>query len=153
MSNLSFWRPSSLLLLVSVVALGAATPPGYGQGPVSRAPVIHKVRGATDRIEMTVNTSRRLVLGQPIPEAQVNNPDILELTPLSPSEVQISAKATGVTQVILWGKDEKAYTVDVIVYADAQELILTLKNQFPRASLKVIPLNNSVLIGGYVDKP
>ncbi len=154
MSKLPLQRPLSLRLLVSLVVLTAAIPSAFGQEqPDARAPVIYKVRGATDRIEMTVNTSRRLVLEQPIPEAQVNNPDIVELTALSPNEVQVSAKSSGVTQVILWGKDDKVYTVDVIVYADAQELILTLKSQFPQASLKVVPLNNSVLIGGYVDKP
>ena len=72
MSKLPFRRPLSLLLLVSVVALGAAIPPGYGQELDLRAPVIHKVRGATDRIEMTVDTSRRLVLEQPIPETNTN---------------------------------------------------------------------------------
>jgi len=153
MSKLAFARRLSLLLVVSIVGIGAAVPPQGRAEPPAGAPVIHKVRGTTDRIEMTVNTSRRLVLDQPIPEAQVNNPDVVELTPLAPNEVQVSAKSTGVTQVILWGQDEKAYTIDVIVYADAQELILTLKSQFPQASLKVIPLNDSVLISGYVDKP
>jgi len=152
MSKLPLGRPMSLMLLVWIAAFGATISPATAQETDARAPVIHKVRGTTDRIEMTVNTSRRLVLDQPIPEAQVNNPDVVELTPLSPNEVQVSAKSTGVTQVILWGEDEQAYTVDVIVYADAQELTLTLKSQFPRASLKVIPLNNSVLISGYVDK-
>ena len=56
---------------------------------------------------MTVNTSRILTLDQKIPQAQVNNPDILELTPLSPNQVQVSAKTPGVTQVNLWGEDQK----------------------------------------------
>jgi len=152
MSKSAMARQASLLLVVWVVGIAAAVPRGHAE-PAGRTPVIHKIQGKTDRIEMTVKTSRRLVLDQPIPEAQVNNPDVVELTPLAPNEIQVSAKSTGVTQVILWGEDEEAYTIDVIVYADAQELTLTLKSQFPQASLKVIPLNDSVLISGYVDKP
>ena len=115
--------------------------------------VIHKVTKTYERLEMTVNSSKRLVLDQKIPEAQVNNPDVVELHPLAPNEIQVFAKAPGVTQVNLWGEDKKIYTVDVIVYADARELELLLQNQFPNASLKVIPVNNGVLISGYVDQP
>ena len=57
---------------------------------------------------MTVNDSRILTMDQKIPQAQVNNPDVLELTPLSPNQIQISAKATGVTQVNLWDEEQEA---------------------------------------------
>ena len=59
---------------------------------------------------MIVNTSRILTLDQKIPQAQVNNPDILDLAPLSPTQVQISAKKPGVTQVNLWGEDKTRST-------------------------------------------
>ena len=40
------------------------------------------------------------------------NPEILELTPLSPTEIQVFAKKPGVTQVNLWDENERIYTVD-----------------------------------------
>ena len=66
--------------------------------------------------------------------------------------MQISAKAAGVTQVNLWGEDKTLYTIDVIVYADAQALSVLLRSQFPTASLRVIPVSKGVLIWGYVDR-
>ena len=102
---------------------------------------------------MTVHTSRILTMDQKIPQAQVNNPDILELTPLSPTQVQVSAKTAGVTQINLWGEDQKLYTVDVIVYGDAQELEMVLRSAFPTAALKVTPVSNAVMISGFVDQP
>ena len=57
------------------------------------------------------------------------------------------------TQINLWGEDQKVFTVDVIVYGDAQELKLLLRSQFPNAALTVIPVASSVLISGFVDKP
>ena len=87
---------------------------------------------------MTVHSSRIITIGQKIPQAQVNNPDILDLTPLSPTQVQVSAKTAGVTQINLWGEDQKLFTIDVIVYGDAQELKMLLRSQFPNSALTVI---------------
>ncbi|MCC6126583.1 MAG: pilus assembly protein N-terminal domain-containing protein [Pirellulales bacterium] len=105
-----------------------------------------------ERMEMTASTSRILTMAQKIPQAQVNNPDLLDLTPLSPTQIQVSAKKAGVTQINLWDEEKKLYTIDVIVYGDAQELTLLLKSQFPNCSLKIVPVASSVLISGYVDK-
>lgn len=115
--------------------------------------VLHKVQGANETMEMIVNTSRILTLDQKIPRAQVNNPAILELTPLSATQIQIMAKKPGVTQVNLWDEDDNIHSVDVIVFADSQELTLLLKQLFPKAALKVTPLPNSVMVSGWVDDP
>jgi pilus assembly protein CpaC len=114
---------------------------------------MYKVQSPTERLEMTVHTSRILTMDQKIPQAQVNNPEILDLTPLSPNQIQVSAKTTGVTQINLWGENQKLFAIDVIVYGDAQELKMLLRAQFPNAALNIVPVANSVLISGYVDKP
>jgi pilus assembly protein CpaC len=111
-----------------------------------------EVRLPRERMEMTISTSRILTMEQKIPQAQVNNQEILDLTPLSPNQIQVSAKKAGVTQINLWDEDKKLYTVDVIVYADTQELSLLLQSQFPNCTLKIVPVATSVLISGYVDK-
>ena len=155
------FKQSLRRLLRPLPAMGALLALAGGPVPVAAQqvhqslapPIVHKVQAASERMEMTVNTSRRLTLDQKIREVQVSNPDLLEPTVLSPTEVNISAKATGVTQVILWGEDKRVHTVDVIVFADARELTMTLRSQFPNASLKVVPVASSVLISGYVDQP
>ena len=72
--------------------------------------LVHRIQAASERIEMTVNSSRILTLDQTIPRAQVNNKDILELTPLSPNEIQVFAKKAGVTSINLWGEKGQVYT-------------------------------------------
>ena len=121
--------------------------------PTAKPSLIYKVDAGTDRLEMTVRTSRILTMDQKVPQAQVNNPDILELTPLSPTQIQISAKATGVTQVNLWGEDQKVHSIDVLVIGDARELMLVLRTRFPNAALNVTPVGSSVLVSGFVDQP
>ena len=119
---------------------------------VSRsASIIHRITSANERQQMVVNTSRILKLERKIPQAQVNNPEILDLTPLSPTDIQLAAKKAGVTQVNLWDEDNNIYTVDVVVYGDTRELEMILSEQFPNASLKLRGFADSVLVSGFVE--
>jgi len=84
--------------------------------------VTHQVSEAVDRIQMIVNTSRILSQDSKIPQAQVNNPEVVGLTALSPNQVQIYARRPGVTQVNMWDEKGNIRTIDVTVHGDAQEL-------------------------------
>lgn len=137
--------------VTAVVRLNAQAPPGPPEFSPSNQ-VVRQVIGPSQREEMTVNTSRILTLEKRIPQAQVNNPEILDITALSPNQIQIFAKKAGVTQVNLWDDQGNIYTVDVIVFGDARELDLLLKSQFPNCSIKVIPIASGVLLSGYVDQ-
>ena len=106
---------------------------------------MHKIQAQSERLEMTVNSSRILTLDQKIPQAQVNNPEFLELTPLSPNQIQIAAKKPGVTQINLWGENKQIYTVDVAIVPDARELAAILQANFPKTILKVVPVGSKVI--------
>ncbi|MCE5303571.1 MAG: pilus assembly protein N-terminal domain-containing protein [Planctomycetaceae bacterium] len=116
------------------------------------ASIVHKVQSASERMEMTVHTSRILTMEHKIAQAQVSNPNLLELTPLSPTQIQVAAKSAGITQINLWSEDRQIFTIDVVVLNDVRELQMVLRSTFPNAALKVVPVANAVLISGYVDK-
>jgi pilus assembly protein CpaC len=136
----------------------AAQMPGPATGPAPASDAnptnpYYNVKGFDDHVKLVVNSSRFLVLDKKIPQVQVNNPDILDVTPVAPNMVQISAKRTGVTQVNIWGEDKKIYTVNVVSMADAQELTETIRSMFPKTAVTVMPINgNSVFLSGYVDQ-
>ncbi len=160
MFKLNLWRifaPAAFIFGVALYSTAETPPPPEPAPNPSLAPtpgsINFAVKSPNERMEMTVHSSRIITIGQKIPQAQVNNPDILDLTPLSPTQIQVSAKISGVTQINLWGEDQKLFTIDVIVYGDAQELKMLLRSQFPNAALNVIPVAGSVLISGFVDKP
>jgi pilus assembly protein CpaC len=115
--------------------------------------VIRKISGLSDKMELTTNSSRILTLDKNIPRVQVNNPDLLAVTPLSATQVQISAKKAGVTQVNLWDDEGKVHCVDVMIYGDARELEVALQTQFPHASIKVFRYSESLVLAGFVDRP
>src|SRR3954471_11684120 len=115
--------------------------------------VVRKITGTSDKLTLTTNPSRILTLDKNIPRVQVNNPELLAVTPLSATQVQISAKKAGVTQVNLWDDEGKIHTVDVLIYGDARELEVALQTQFPHASIKVFRYSESLVLSGYVDRP
>jgi pilus assembly protein CpaC len=143
------FMPLAVLWVSSpVFAQDASQPPAQ----LIKPSIVYKVQGSDERLEMVVHTSRILTMENKITQTAVANPDTLDLTALSPTQVQISAKATGVTQVNLWDENKKLFTVDVLVTGDARELQMVLRATFPNAALKVTPVNSSVMISGYVDK-
>src|SRR6187401_143013 len=115
--------------------------------------VIRKISGLSEKLELTTNTSRILTLDKNIPRVQVNNPDLLAVTPLSATQVQISAKKAGVTQVNLWDDEGKVHSVDVMIYGDVRELEVALQTQFPHASIRVFRYSESLVLAGFVDRP
>jgi pilus assembly protein CpaC len=139
-----------LALLTAFVAVGLTDLAVAQQ--LGRQNIVHKIEAANERLEMVVNTSRILTLGEKIPQVQVNNPDVVGVEPLSETQVQLFAKKAGVTQVNLWDENNKVHTLDLVVFGDSQELQFLLESQFPNSSLKVFPLANSVVISGYVDE-
>jgi pilus assembly protein CpaC len=117
------------------------------------ASVVRKISGASEKLELTTNTSRILTLDKNIPRVQVNNPELVAVTPLSAKDVQISAKKAGVTQVNLWDEDGNIHTVDVLIYGDARELTVALQTQFPHSSIRVYRYSESLVLTGFVDRP
>jgi len=124
-------------------------PTGMTPAPSS---VERHIESDHDRIELVTNSSLPLRLDRKIPKASVSNPEIAELTALSPNQILVLARKPGVTAITLWDENGKIYTVDCVVYGNPSELAAILKSEFPDAHLGVKPLgNDKLLLSGYVD--
>ncbi len=110
----------------------------------------HNINQSVERLEMLVKSSRILTLEARVPKFQVHNEEVLGATPVSQNQIQIFAKTPGTTQLNLWDTEDKLYTVDVTVLADAREVEGILGSQLPLATLKVLPVNSSAIVSGYV---
>ena len=146
-------RQALSAMLFFLIAGSMLAVPVAASAETNAASIIHRINSSNEQQEMMVNSSRILTLERKIPQAQVNNPEILTLTPLSPTEIQLAARKAGVTQVNLWDENNQIFTVDVVVYGDTRELQMILDEQFPNASLKVRGISSGVLISGFVDQP
>ena len=145
---------SAALLLVATLSGACLNHAEAQTAPVrlisNETPVSHNISQSVERLEMLVKSSRILTLEARIPKFQVHNEEVLGATPVSQNQIQIFAKTPGSTQLNLWDTEDKLYTVDVTVLADAREVEGILSSQLPFASLKVLPVNNSAIISGTV---
>ncbi len=131
----------------------ARRPHRRSRPPAPAERLVHKIQAASERLEMTVNSSRILTLDQPIPRLVVGNPDLVQATPLSPTEVQIFAKKVGATQVNLFTEKGQVFSVDCIIYGDVRQLTDLLRVEFPTANISVKAIaEGHVLLTGYVDR-
>jgi len=156
-SDRSLWRnrfvQCSLCIATSIASLAPLQPAASQQPSETSTPVDSvdfDVKHPVQRLEMIVKSSRILNIEGRIPKFQVHNEEVLTATPVSENQIQVFAKAPGSTQLNLWDTDEKLYTVDVMIVADARELESILSSQLPFAMLKVMPLQEGAIISGTV---
>lgn len=153
---------SSRLMHKAMVALAALScavgavpsalmPTGHAQD-VPSTNVKFVVRGPSERLDMTVNTSRVVEFPFDVPRMLVNNPDLVRVVPISSKSIQLSALRAGVTQLNVWDADNNVTAIDLTILGDVAELDMTLKALFPQASLRLRPLNSSLYISGFVPK-
>ena len=149
-------RQLCVTMAIAIVLTGTIPPRAGAQEHAVLEPpasVVRHISGPSEKLEITTNSSRILTLDKKIPRVQVNNPELLAVTPLSANQVQVSAKKAGVTQVNLWDEDGKIHTVDVYIYGDVRELEHAYKTQFPHSAIKVYRYSGSLVLAGFVDRP
>lgn len=125
--------------------------PKYSQNKEDGSPsAIHQVSSTNEHVALLENEVKILSFGgEKIPQIQISNKNIVSASPLSPSQIQISAKQTGSTKIYFWNEEENIYVVHVTVKGALGDL---LRREFPNASLEVHELGNGVLISGYIDE-
>lgn len=151
-------RPAALKLIALLSAACLAVPAGAQDASdntqyvsaASASAVNHTITRPVERMEMLVKSSGILTLEAKIPRFQVHNEEVLGATPISQNQLQVFAKTPGTTQINLWDTEDKLYTVDITVMADAREIEGILSSQLPLATLKVMPINTSAIVSGYV---
>ncbi|MEL6104699.1 MAG: pilus assembly protein N-terminal domain-containing protein [Planctomycetota bacterium] len=149
-------RPSALTLAVLVgsafsgAAFAQETLESEAQLTAAAGAVEHTITNAVERMQMLVKTSSILTLEAKIPRFQVHNEEVLGATPISQNQLQIFAKTPGTTQINLWDTEDQQYQVDITVIADAREIEGILSSQLPLATLKVMPVNASAIVSGFV---
>lgn len=149
-----FARMAFAASTIATLILATTSASAQQIGPQS---VHFKVTGATQRLEMIVNTSRILTLDFDAPRLLVNNTQLVRATPLSPNQIQLSALQPGITQINIWDREGQVRSIDVVVTGDARALQDLINSEFPSAAVRVRPSNGttqgSVILSGFVPNP
>lgn len=122
----------------------------YGQDRSTLTSTHYEVRQPVQQLDMIVKTSRVITLEGRIPKFQVHNEELVSATPVSENQIQVFAKVPGATQLNIWDTQDRQYTIDISVVADARMIEGILNSQLPFASLKVTPIGEGSIISGTV---
>jgi pilus assembly protein CpaC len=102
------------------------------------------------KMELTVGKSRVLDLPVAIKRASLANPDVADTVVLSPTQIYITGKASGVTSLTLWNESGKMMGVyDVVITPDLTRLKENLHKAMPdEKNILVMASHDSVTLSG-----
>lgn len=144
------------MICASIAISTASSSPSFAQENLSQWTMTNthvSIDTSQERqmMQMVVNTSRELTADQVFKRVRIQNPNVLTAVPLEGgNRLQISAIATGITQVDLLGADDSVHTIEVMVLGDVRELEAILRQQFPDANLQVVPVQTGCIVSGFV---
>src|SRR4030066_1559626 len=108
-------------------------------------------------VEVTVGKETILTLKKPSKRASLANPDVAGMTIISPTEIVLNGKKSGVTSLIVWDKEGSPSFFDVIVYkeriaeldrARADALENKIKSVAPDTDVKVEMAGDTLVLTG-----
>jgi len=127
------------ILLLAALVLGLA--------PLARAEVFQ-----AQSIELTKSKSLVLDSQVPIKRLSVADPEICDILLISPTQVYLTGKAPGATNLTLWGHDGRVSRIyDITVSPDVAQLKQMLHRVLPEErNLKVMSAGESITLAGVV---
>ena len=99
-------------------------------------------------IPMYPGESRLIDAPWPVARVSVANPDVADVDVINPQQLQIIGVAPGVTNFIMWSKDERTWRARVEVEPDLSKLQGQLDKLFPRAKLQASQLGDMLVLKG-----
>jgi pilus assembly protein CpaC len=127
-----------------VLVLGALPSNAEGQRVVTQAERV---------ISVSKGASALMVNPTPISRFSVGEPDVAEVTIVSPTEVIINGKGLGTTTLFVWDNSGQVRVYSVEVTADAPGLERFLRSLMPDEEIQVTASRNTVTLSGTVKDP
>ncbi|HEU4686634.1 MAG TPA: type II and III secretion system protein family protein [Nitrospira sp.] len=141
-------RLACFMVLVAGVIVGD---PACG---VTAEPATPAANGASkiQQLELTVGRSKVLDVPTPLKRASLANPDIADTVILSPTQIYLTGKSVGVTNLTLWQDADKISTIiDVIVTPDLSRIKEDLHRLFPNErGIAVSASHDRLMLSGVV---
>lgn len=143
-------RASALLCLLCITTqIDASAPPLGEPAGAFRASVLD-ISSATQRITVPLNRSVIIQTSIETSRADVVASDIADVQPISPTQLLVTGKAYGRTDVILWDKTDKQFVLDVTVELDLEKLSEVLQKIDPQSSVQARSVMGNIVLTGTV---
>lgn len=109
-----------------------------------------EVNESVESLNIIAGSARRLKFAYGVRQLMVENPEVIQASPVSPNEILVTGLKPGVSSITISDPDENLQTIAVEVLVDTRKLQLALSNFFPDSQVKVHPLNSGVILAGHV---
>jgi len=145
------------LMVAGAVPVAAQAPaPASHPAPASEVrdtePVFHVI-APVSKISIVNLQTRTLEFTRKIEVVDGFNPEVLNVSPVSPTQIRLRAETTGVTSLTVKDESGAVFSVEVFVEGDVRELKAYLNRLFPGAAIDVVSLKESVVLRGWVTEP
>jgi pilus assembly protein CpaC len=136
---------SFLAALSTVVTAGAAehatTPPAIR---------IDREVGAVKNLALETGQNRLLLLSEPIGRVSVADPKIADLKVITPTQLLLTSRGVGTTDLTLWNKRDEALVIALLVTRNLDRLRSQLLEFFPTEKISVSAAGDLVVLSGEV---
>jgi pilus assembly protein CpaC len=136
----------TIIACAAAVAVFGQSTPAIGFQPGLQ----FQVNESVDSLEIITGSSRRLKFGYNVPELMVENPGIIQATPVAPNEILISGVKPGISTITVSDPNKNLQTIRVQVTVDTRELQNAYSKHFADSQIKVDALQTGVIVSGYV---
>jgi len=141
-----------LAVLASALTLWLGVDVCFAQRPASRPfeASVRLIDQAAEQISLSVSKSAVIESSVPIQAASVVDPEIAEVSVVSPKVIIVRGKSFGVTQVILVAADGRKRAYQVAVGMDVSQLEAAIRAAAPYAKVKVQAIMDTIVLTGTV---
>ena len=145
----------TLIRVVVVAALLSSEAPATGaehNGGVSSPPAIHIDRevGAVKNLALETGQNRLLVLSEPIGRVSVADPKVADLKVITPTQLLLTARGVGTTDLTLWNKKDEPLVLALLVTRNLDALRKQLTELFPTEKIAVSAAGDLIVLSGEV---
>ena len=134
-------------LLAALLALTAAA--GEGTSPTLSIG-FEREAGAVQGLSLEVGQNRLLLLSEEIARVAVADPTVADLKVITPTQVLLTAKGAGSTDLTLWNRENRPVVMALQVARNIDALKRQLKELFPGENIGASAAGDLVVLSGEV---
>ena len=138
---------ASVLVSLSIAASALAAGEHATAPPAIR---IDREVGAVKNLALETGQNRLLLLSEPIGRVSVADPKIADLKVITPTQLLLTSRGVGSTDLTLWNKKDEALVIALLVTRNLDRLRSQLLEFFPNEKISVSAADDLIVLSGEV---
>jgi pilus assembly protein CpaC len=137
-------------VLVTLALATSALAAGEQHATAPPAIRIDREVGAVKNLALETGQNRLLLLSEPIGRVSVADPKIADLKVITPTQLLLTSRGVGATDLTLWNKKDEALVIALLVTRNLDRLRSQLLEFFPTEKISVSAAGDLIVLSGEV---